>query len=737
MTTLCLLASCCLTAVSAPGTYWLEARDAQDGVTVEAQGTYAVWVWASKSAAELKVDDVTLTTEAIPKKDNAEWAWRKAGEAKLAAGAHPVQLSEGIAMIALSAAPEFDAAGAVEDRFIRKTPDAVRDLRSEQAKHTNTVFTMAEFASVSEWEDFGEQLRRRILLSSGLLPLPDKTPLKAKIFDRVQHDDYSVEKVHFEAYPGLLVTGNLYRPVGDGPFPGIICPHGHWSKGRLEDGERGSIPARGITLARMGAVVFMYDMIGYVDSKQFKHNWGGEAEKLWAIHPFAMQLWSSVRALDFMETLPSVDKDRLACTGASGGGTQTFALMAIDPRVKVSAPVNMISSRMQGGCLCENAPILRLANSNMEVGAMMAPRPMIMISATGDWTRETPRVEFPAIQSVYALYGAADRLENVHVDAGHNYNQDSREGVYRFFAKWLLGRDDYADFTEPPYELESDENLRVFPGDDAPKGYPNRDEVIASVIAERKAKSEKTLKENPALYKTVFSDIMDATVPGANDLDCERVSSVQRDDYVVEGWILRRKEAHDAVPALLYRAYDATPQDAVLLVHGEGKAALAGDSGPGDLVAGLLAQGKAVLAIDAFLVGEAHGAFAATERRREGGFMDTFQPTDTGYRVQDVLTAVAFLQARRDLTDDVDVVGLGAAGVWTLLARAIEAAPKGATVVDWNGFDPQDDEAWLKDYYVPCIRSVGDVQTAMALLDSERLTTLNAPKTARILELLN
>src|SRR5690606_37701194 len=149
-------------------------------------------------------------------------------------------------------------------------------------------------------------------------------------------------------------------------------------------------PARHITFARMGIVAFSYDMIGYNDSMQFEHNWGGEKEKLWGLHPFAMQLWSSIRAVDFLSELPDVDPERIAATGASGGGTQTFSLMAVDPRIKVAAPVNMISSTMQGGCLCENAPIIRLNNSNMEIGALMAPRPLLLVSATGDWTRETP-----------------------------------------------------------------------------------------------------------------------------------------------------------------------------------------------------------------------------------------------------------------------------------------------------------------------------------------------------------
>jgi len=152
-------------------------------------------------------------------------------------------------------------------------PGSVDDQRAVRIKHTDTVFTMPDFADVEAWEAYAGLLRRQILLSSGLYPLPERTPLNAEVFDKVVHDDYSVEKVRFEAWPGFYVTGNLYRPVGEGPFPAVVGPHGHWEHGRLENSETGSVPARHITFARMGIVAFSYDMIGYNDSKQFKHAW--------------------------------------------------------------------------------------------------------------------------------------------------------------------------------------------------------------------------------------------------------------------------------------------------------------------------------------------------------------------------------------------------------------------------------------------------------------------------------
>ena len=246
-----------------------------------------------------------------------------------------------------------------------------------------------------EWRQRAAYLRQHVLASAGLLPLPEKTPLSPVVFDETTHVDYRVAKVYFESLPGFLVTGNLYRPTGDGPFPAILSPHGHWDYGRLENTEIASVPGRAINLARQGFVVFTYDAIGYNDSRQLAHTFDGRRARLWGLSLGGLQLWNSIRALDFLETLPYVRRDAIGATGASGGGTQTFLLAAVDERVRVAAPVNMISLQMQGGCLCENLPGLRLDTTNVELAATIAPRPLLMVSATGDWTRDTMRSDTP------------------------------------------------------------------------------------------------------------------------------------------------------------------------------------------------------------------------------------------------------------------------------------------------------------------------------------------------------
>jgi len=727
-------------AVQTPDVIWMDKLDAKEkGVTIP-EGTYTAWVWAPEGEpATISVGGQTLSATAKPKDAKKPgYAWINAGSLTIKAGQPSLVLGQSVASFALSARPGFDPAKAAGDMRVLTRPEAVRDERALTVRETNTVFTMPVFTDLPQWEQFADTLRRRIRVSNGLLPEPEKTPLNAKITDRVTHDDYTVEKVSFEAKPGFLVTGNLYRPVGAGPFPGVVCPHGHWEHGRLENTDLCSVPARCITMARMGIVSFSYDMIGYVDSMQISHALNDDIDKLWAVHLFGLQLWSSIRAVDFLQTLPEVDKERIGCTGASGGGTQTFALTAVDPRVKVSAPVNMISARMQGGCLCENAPLLRLDNSNMEIGALMAPRPMMMVCATGDWTRETPRIEYPAVRSIYALYKKPECVDTEQVTSNHNYNKQSREAVYRFFGKWLLGQEEkYKNFSEPPFTVEPEAALRVFPDKKVPDGYPNKDQIIAQAIETNRAKWDAVLPKDEAgvaefrkTYGVALADTLGATLPKANDIAPERTGFEEREGYVVERWVLRRPAAGDSIPAILYRGRNIAVEDALLLVPGDGKASLADavNGGPGALVKGLIENGHAVMTIDAFLLGEHQSPFERVDRQREGRFMDTFQPTDTAYRVQDVLTATAYLKNRRDLTGVVNVVGLGQGGMWCLLAGALDPAI-GKVLVDANQFKNNDDKAWVDTYYVPCIRSVGDVATAAALLAPRPLLVFNTGDT--------
>jgi len=549
--------------------------------------------------------------------------------------------------------------------------------------------------------------------------MPEKTPLNPSVFGRLERGDYSIEKVYFESTPGFLVTGNLFRPLGKkGPFPGILNPHGHWSYGRLENSELGSIPARCINFARQGYVVFSYDMVGYNDSQQVNHRLMDTRLSLWGIGSLGLHLWNSIRSVDFLESLPDVDKERLACTGASGGGTQTFLLTAVDDRVKVSAPVNMISHYMQGGDVCENAPNLRLDTNNMEIGALMAPRPMFLVSAAGDWTRDTARIEFPAIQSIYRLFDAPGKVQTQQIFAEHNYNRQSREAVYSWFGHWLLGLPKAEVVRERSFEVEFPSDMLVFFRRALPAGALTEEQVIDSLLKRNQQQLE-TLRprDNESLNRfrqtmePVLRHSLAAEVPQLDEIIASSPGTASSGSP--QSLFIGRKKQGDRIPAWLWTGgRRGGRRVATLVVHPEGRAAL-GQKGAA-LLSALLKRRHLILSIDAFNTGE-----AKAERDQSDRFFTTYNRTDDANRVQDILTALAYLKTRDDV-GDVQLVGLGKAGLWSLLARGLSPDLQ-ATAADVEGFESENDRAYLKDLYIPLLRRAGDFKVALTLPISSKL----------------
>jgi dienelactone hydrolase len=602
------------------------------------------------------------------------------------------------------------------------------DSRNANLPNGQTHFTMPVFNSREAWLARAAFLRKQILSGAGLLPMPEKKPTHAEVFGRLERDGYSVEKVLLETYPGFYLGGNLYRPLGKrGPFPGVASPHGHWDYGRLENTPLVSVPARCINMARQGYVVFTYDMVGYNDTDQLPHGdngprMGGPREDLWSVNTMGLQLWDSIRAVDFLLSLPDVDPNRIAATGASGGGTQTFYLMAVDDRVKVAAPVNMVSFISQGGG-CQEAANVRVDANNVMFAAMMAPRPLLMVSASGDWTHNTPVEEYPAVRSIYRLLGVEQNVEQVQIDSPHNYNQKSREAVYTFFGARLL--DLRGPVAEDKYRVEQVQNLLAMFGRQRPS---NAITSIEQFVGDRVVEAKRGIdelrprdRETLAKARTQFGERLTFstldTLPSSGDLISEKTG----DAATGEALLLGRNGKGDRIPAVWMAPKQANPAfSPTLVVHPEGSAwAVASAQSATGLVRQVLDRGGAVLAIDAFQTGKAKAPRDSAQRG-----LTVYNRTDDAARIQDILTALQYLRSRTH-AQAVNLVGLQMGGVWTYFARAL--AGTGINLAaDLAQFDVDKDQEYLDRFFIPGLRKAGDFRAAAVLASSGRVLLHNA-----------
>ncbi len=292
------------------------------------------------------------------------------------------------------------------------------------------------------WESEAAHLRLRIRQAAGLDPWPQRTPLNPIVRGRRFCDGYVVDNVAFEPIPGYHATANLYWP-SQGPreprtvLPLVLSCHGHSKEVKV--GRRSETQQlRCGMLARMGCMVLALDMAGYGES--LTHLPFAEAHQTPAV--FTLQTWTSIRALDLLCSLDHADTTRIAVTGESGGGTQSFVLTALDERVAVSVPVVMVSAHFFGGCACESGPPIHSGpdhfTTNAGIAALAAPRPQLLVSDGKDWTANNPQVEFPFLQRIYGFYGRSDQVANVHLaDEGHDYGPSKRQALYAFLIRHL------------------------------------------------------------------------------------------------------------------------------------------------------------------------------------------------------------------------------------------------------------------------------------------------------------
>ncbi|MCX7425616.1 MAG: acetylxylan esterase [Planctomycetia bacterium] len=617
-----------------------------------------------------------------------------------------------------------------------KRPD---DRRLAPLVDLNQYFPFVPPKTPDEWDRRAERVRRQALVATGLWPMPTKTPDHAVIHGRVDRDGFTVERVFFESFPGHFVTGNLYRPKGkSGKLPGVLCPHGHWANGRFYDlGEKeigwalvrgqerfdpaGRFPlqARCVQLARMGCVVFHYDMVGYADSRQLEHrpgfrpamntpeNWGyfSPQAELRLENMMGLQTYNSIRTLDWFSELPDVDPKRIAVTGASGGGTQTFMLSALDPRPAVAFPAVMVSTAMQGGCTCENACYLRVGTGNIELAGLIAPRPLGM-TAADDWTKEIAAKGLPELKSLYKMLGVEDLvMATPLLQFPHNYNYVSRAVMYHWLNRHLkLG------FTEPVVEGDfkplSIAEMTVWDAQHPkPSGDDDYERSLVRWITEDSEKQMAAAAPRDAAslaeYRRVVGGAVDVMIgrelPPPGTIECIARQERELGPWRLATFLLRNTPEHEEVPAVMLQPKEPGDRTAIW-IDSRGKQALFDEQGkPIPAVERLLSAGVSVLGLDLFGQGEftADGKPIAKSRlNRSGsdawaeyaGYTFGYNHPVFSERVHDILAAVSFVKNANGGKAKVYVVGLAGAGHWVAAARAQAGAAVDRAAIDTAGF---------------------------------------------------
>ena len=321
----------------------------------------------------------------------------------------------------------------------------------------------SKYSNKEEWEQrraiLIKEVRERLQIDAFLDScVKDKPAILSKIR---KHDGYTTQNICLELTPGQHVFGTIYSPSRNklnlksqtsNLKPLIICPDGHWPS-RYRDDEQ----QRLATLARMGAICVDFDLYGYSQSAD-------EVGDHHTARAHIFQAACGLKLLDWMlKNRTDIDTTRVAANGGSGGGTHTVLLALLDNRITASAPVVHVASHFDGGCPCESGMPVQLAGGGTceaELAAIIAPKPLLLVSDGGDWTHTNPELEYPFIQRIFGFYDAKANVRNVHLpDERHDFGPNKRQAVYEFFAN-VFGLDRKM-IDESKVTIESPETMQT------------------------------------------------------------------------------------------------------------------------------------------------------------------------------------------------------------------------------------------------------------------------------------
>ena len=334
---------------------------------------------------------------------------------------------------------------------------------------------LTDIKTAEDWTSQRAEFRRQYQEMLGLLPMPERTDLKPVITGKLDHEEFTVEKLQFQASPGLYCTASLFLPKNSQkPAPTILYASGHYRlfTNGISYGNKAAYQADGAWFARNGYVCLVLDTL-LAGEVQGIHT-GTRDKGLWwwnsrGYTPAGVEVWFGIRALDYLSTRPEVDTNRFGITGHSGGGAYSWDVTALDDRIKVAAPLagmadvqsHIIEGVMDSHCDC-NFPINYHRWDFPQIAALAAPRPLLIGGTDNDrlFNLENTLRIHDKVRRIYKLLGATNKLGIAIAPGPHDEVPELQLAVLRWFNRHLKGE-------EKPVEMAvkkffTPEQLRVF-----------------------------------------------------------------------------------------------------------------------------------------------------------------------------------------------------------------------------------------------------------------------------------
>ncbi|MFH1567215.1 MAG: acetylxylan esterase, partial [Gemmatimonadota bacterium] len=575
---------------------------------------------------------------------------------------------------------------------------------------------------LKEWRRERQRIRQHLLLCAGLNDRTAAFRARGRVVGRLAHEGLVVENLCIETLPGLYLVGNLYRPrEARGRLPLVLHPHGHAQHARTVPLDMYSVPHRAMNCALLGCASFSYSMIGYdSDTGQLEHGTllRGPEKRICnalGLSIFGLQLNNSIKALDYLLSRPDIDPRRVGCTGESGGGTQTYFLAAVDERVMVAAPAVMLSGHFQGGCGCENAPLLHLKYSNLHYAALIAPRPLLLLGCTGDMTHHLRQREYPCLRQLYRRYGRTEAIDCFYQDEQHNYDRAAREAVYAWMVRWLLDPKVRARrLPESPKPVPATARLLVFDRPVPP--YRGAISTQKQVLA-----TWRDLHQEPAAPAAV-ADVLQLELPARDDVlvrsqTPRHAYRSQRDR--LHSLVCGRFSEDSSIPCRFLPPRRGARSYLILRGWQDGAAWQRFGNRPPAWLRQLMADGSGVVV--PLLFGQALPAPVAAWRQEteESYLSTTYNRTAHAHQAGDILTVVRMAQvelgiAPRSLAVVADrEVGLLAYVAWAFLDWQVAAGPFAG---DLGGGDLADPATWARRAYFPLLLGAGGLRGLAGLV---------------------